>query len=67
LRGLVCASDVNAIYILRRIFSSGRLVNTGREALALVDFIMGKDCAVSTSLTADDKAMLLEIKKDAEQ
>jgi Pentapeptide repeats (8 copies) len=68
LRSLVCASDVNAIYILRGIMRvEGRLAETGREAPALVDFIMSKDCPVSASLTDDDKAKLLKIKQAAEQ
>jgi hypothetical protein len=68
---LVCASDVNAIYILRGVVRGvlelGRLAKTGREAPALVDFIMSKDCPVSASLTGDDKAKLLDIKQDAEE
>jgi hypothetical protein len=69
LRGLVCASDVNAIYILRgtRIFATEPLVNTGREAPALVDFIMSKDCPLSASLTDADRAKLLEIKQFEEE
>ncbi|MDQ6866968.1 MAG: pentapeptide repeat-containing protein [Pseudomonadota bacterium] len=63
LRGLVCASDADsAIPLLDR-----RLARTGREAPALVDFIMSKDCPVSASLTVDDRAKLLKIKQDAEQ
>ena len=60
LRRLVCANDTNAIYILRGTMKSDRLALTGREAPALVDYIMGKDCPVSTSLTDDDKAKLLK-------
>jgi uncharacterized protein YjbI with pentapeptide repeats len=83
LRGLVCANDASAIYILRGIiriiresltftFIEGaklftRLADTGREAPALVDFIMSNACPVSTSLTDDDKAKLLKIKQDAEK
>ena len=44
-----------------------RLAETGREAPALVDFIMSKDCPVSASLTDEDKAKLLKIKQDAEK
>jgi hypothetical protein len=33
----------------------------------LVDFIMGKDCVVSASLTDADKARLLRIKREALQ
>jgi hypothetical protein len=67
LRSLVCTGDANAILILRGIINFGRLAKTGREAPALVDFIMSKDCPVSASLTDDDKAKLLEIKQDAEK
>jgi hypothetical protein len=67
LRSLVCASDANAIHILRGISNWGRLANTGHEAPALVDFIVSKDCPVSASLTANDKAGLLEIKQNAEK
>jgi hypothetical protein len=67
LRSLVCASDTNAIYILRGTMKSDRLAETGREAPALVDFVLSKDCPVSTALTGDDKAKLLKIKQDAEK
>jgi uncharacterized protein YjbI with pentapeptide repeats len=71
LRGLVCASDANAIHILRGLHGvagyRGQLFKTGREAPALIDFIMSKDCPVSASLTDDDKAKLLEIKQEAEK
>ena len=73
LRSLVCESDANALYILHilRGIARGpgreRLAQTGREAPALVDFVMSKDCPVSASLTDDDKAKLLRIKKVAEQ
>jgi hypothetical protein len=66
LRSLVCASDANAIHILRGISNRRRLAETGGEA-ALVDFIWSKDCPVSASLTEDDKAELLKIKQDAEK
>jgi hypothetical protein len=68
LRSLVCANDADAIHILRgTMMKSLRLAATGREAPALVDFIMSKDCPVSAALTDDDKAKLLEIKQDAEK
>jgi uncharacterized protein YjbI with pentapeptide repeats len=74
LRSLVCVSDVNAIYILRGLTFAEtcgdpmipRLTSTDREAPALVDFIMSKDCPVSAALTNDDRAKLLMIKQDAE-
>lgn len=71
LRSLVCTNDDNTIYILggvaRLAGKSSRLAATGREASALVDFIMSKDCPVSAALTGDDKAKLLKIKQDAEK
>jgi uncharacterized protein YjbI with pentapeptide repeats len=71
LRSLVCASDANAIHILRGVvrgvLEPDRLTSTGREAPALVDYIMSKDCPVSASLTDDDKAKLLKIKQEAEK
>jgi hypothetical protein len=70
LRGFVCASDTNAIYILRGVIRGlfeSRFDATEREAPALVDFIMSKDCPVSASLTDDDRAKLLKIKQDADQ
>jgi uncharacterized protein YjbI with pentapeptide repeats len=67
LRSLVCENDADAIHILRGISKSERLAETGREAPALVDVIMSKDCPVSTALTDDDKARLLKIKRDAEK
>ncbi len=43
-----------------------RFADTGAEALALVNFIMSKDCPLaSAALTDADRATLLEIKKDA--
>jgi hypothetical protein len=72
LRGLLCASDANAIHILRGIIrteiagNADRLSATGPEAPALVEDIM-KKCPVSAALTDDDKAKLLKIKQDAEE
>ena len=42
-----------------------RFEATSSEAPALVDFIMGKDCPVSASLTDADKESLLRIKQEA--
>jgi hypothetical protein len=74
LRGLVCANDTNAIYILRGIMRTlppGPLAATGPEASALVKSVMGNDkdkpCPASAALTDDDKARLLEIRQDAEK
>jgi uncharacterized protein YjbI with pentapeptide repeats len=67
LRSLICTNDINAIHILRGLNNGERLAETGREAPALVNFIMSNDCPVSASLTSDDKAMLLEIKQKAEK
>jgi hypothetical protein len=63
LQGLVCANDADAIHILRGVDRNNRLAATGREAPALVEFIMSKDCPVSASLAEDDKASLLKIKQ----
>jgi hypothetical protein len=71
LRNLVCSNDASAIHILHGVIGLltyyRRLADTGREAPALVDFIMSKDCPVSAALTGDDKARLLEIKQYAEK
>jgi hypothetical protein len=73
LQNLVCATDVNAIYILRGLVRGVVEVEhygslPGREAhAALVDFIMSKSCPVSASLTDDDKARLLRIKQGAKK
>jgi uncharacterized protein YjbI with pentapeptide repeats len=71
LQNLVCANDANAIHILRGLsneyFGPPRLAAAGREASALVDFIMSKDCPVSAALTDDDNASLLQLKQDAEK
>lgn len=67
LRSLVCANDPDAIHILRGTIISARFAATGREAPALVDFIMSKDCPVSAALTDKHKARLLDIKQDAEK
>jgi hypothetical protein len=66
LRSLVC-DNANAIPILRGIVVFGRLAATAREAPALIDVIMSKDCPVSAALTDDDKAKLLRVKRDAEE
>jgi uncharacterized protein YjbI with pentapeptide repeats len=62
----------SASYILRGLTSPipgfpSRLATAGPEAPALIDFIMSRDCPVSTSLTDDDRANLLRIKQDAEK
>ena len=43
LRGLVCTSDVNATHVLRGISKGEQFAETGRDAPALVDFIVGED------------------------
>jgi uncharacterized protein YjbI with pentapeptide repeats len=69
LRWVLCSDDADAIYVLRGLLhvspAPSRIEATGREAVRLVDFIMSKDCPVSDSLTAEDKANLLRIKQDA--
>ena len=62
LQALVCSGDADAAYVLRGLIWNERIKATGPEAPALIDFIMSKDCPVSTSLTEDDKAKLLRIK-----
>ena len=70
LRSLVCESGGDAIHILRGVISNGQLAKTGRGAPTLVDTIIGKKedkpCPVSAALTEDDKASLLQIKREAE-
>jgi uncharacterized protein YjbI with pentapeptide repeats len=76
LKDLVCSGGADAIYVLRGIlrdrFSStrhihiySRLVETGPSAPALINFILSKDCLISGSLTDDDRARLLKVRKDA--
>ena len=77
-KSLVCSGGEDAIYVLRGLFRGvrgrtpnkivlvgSRLKAAGPEAPRLVDDIMGKDCPVSASLTADDKAKLLSVKQEA--
>jgi uncharacterized protein YjbI with pentapeptide repeats len=72
-QALVCSGGDDAAYVLRglsRAFLSlrapfSRLGAAGPETPTLVDFIMSKECPLSPSLTADDKAKLLRIKEDA--
>jgi hypothetical protein len=69
LKMLVCSGDENAGYVLRGLSSMvptvNRILAIGSEAPALIDFIMSKDCPISTSLTDADKAKLLRIKQEA--
>jgi len=67
LRHLVCESPANSIGILRGMIGSRRLRATGPEAPVLVDFIKSEKCSVSSSLTEDDKARLMEIKQWGEE
>jgi uncharacterized protein YjbI with pentapeptide repeats len=70
LKTLVCSGGENAGYVLHGLlrdparFVSTRLAATSQEAPALIDFIMGKVCPVSPSLTDDDVAKLLRIKQE---
>jgi hypothetical protein len=70
-QSLVCANDANEIYILRGLLGvfpvRPRLAATGRKAREQIEFIMSEKCAVSASLTDDDKAKLLQIKQDTPQ
>ena len=65
LKSLICAAGDDTAYVLHGIVWNGRLVGTGPEAPALIDFILSKDCPVSNSLSHADKALLLRIKQDA--
>jgi hypothetical protein len=81
LKTLLCSDSEDAVFVLRGFlaqplgvgyvpifkatYTSNRLEAAGTEAPGLIDFIMGKDCPVSASLTEDDKAKLLWIKQDA--
>jgi uncharacterized protein YjbI with pentapeptide repeats len=77
LKPLVCSGGDDAIYVLRGLLRRSqsnrplfgpvktpfRLQAVGPEAPALIDFILGKDCPVSASLTDADRATLLQIKR----
>jgi hypothetical protein len=65
LKPLICAGGDDTAHVLHGIVWNGRLVGTGPEAPALIDFILSKDCPVSDSLSHADKALLLRIKQDA--
>ena len=66
LKTLVCSGGDDAAYVLRGLLDEpAASPQTVREAPALVDFIMSKDCPVSASLTDADKANLLRIKQNA--
>jgi Pentapeptide repeats (8 copies) len=70
LKALVCSNDQNAIYVLRMFLRTvqdaglSRIVAAGREAPAVVDFIMSPSCPLSGSLTDDDRAKLAQIKEE---
>ena len=79
LKTLVCSGGKKTAYILRGLLRDkrkllpsphaidSRLADTGAEAPALVDFIMGNDCPVAAPLSDADQANLLQIKQDAEK
>jgi uncharacterized protein YjbI with pentapeptide repeats len=69
LNKLVCSGGDSAAFVLGGIASpfSNRLAAAGPDAPALIDFIMSKDCPVSTALTDSDRANLLQIKQQAEK
>jgi uncharacterized protein YjbI with pentapeptide repeats len=78
LKSLVCSGDDHAIEILRGLIGVfptvrtplgksnasfvGQLKSTGLRAPDLIDFIMSSDCRVSTTLTDNVRARLLEIR-----
>jgi hypothetical protein len=74
LKSIVCAGNDDSIFVLRGVSRelagptgpmSGRLAAAGAEAPAFIDFIMSPACPVSVALTNDDKARLLQIKREA--
>ncbi len=71
LKTVVCTGAGDAIYILRGNGFQNRLSHAGAAALAVVDDIMDKSktnndiCPVSASLTENDKAILLRIRRQA--
>jgi uncharacterized protein YjbI with pentapeptide repeats len=72
-KAVVCASDPDAIYVLRGLLpdaegsrSSEHPGFVGSETPALVDFIMSKVCPVSAVLTDTDRANLLAVKAKIE-
>jgi uncharacterized protein YjbI with pentapeptide repeats len=69
LRDILCDGNPSAIHVLRSVAGGGniRIHDTGPNAPALVDFVMGEKCPLSTSLTKEDKARLKEIKQYAQE
>jgi uncharacterized protein YjbI with pentapeptide repeats len=69
LKSIVCGADDHSIFVLRGLSLMGhvfnRLVATGSEMPALIDFIMSPACRVSAKLTERDESMLLWIKSFA--
>ncbi|HZZ25014.1 MAG TPA: pentapeptide repeat-containing protein [Roseiarcus sp.] len=65
MKTLVCSGHDDAASVLHGLIAAKRLEAVGPETEALVDFIMSKDCPVSNSLTAADKADLLRLKHNA--
>ncbi len=65
LSDLVCGGDADAIQVLRGLAKSQRIAAAGGEAAKLIKKIFeDRDgCGLSAALTAEDRAMLLEIKK----
>jgi uncharacterized protein YjbI with pentapeptide repeats len=76
LRSIINNDTKNAIFILRGLMRKhpsavypkpSRLEDTGPNAPKLVDEILKTDSAISAYLSEDDKARLLEMKKEAEK
>lgn len=68
LKTLICSGANDAVYILRGALGGstyGRLWHADTETTGLINFIMNKDCPVSSVLTDDDKASLLRLKGEA--
>jgi hypothetical protein len=82
LKTLFCSGDKDSALVLRGILTqsigihyvpnlgaahvSNRLATAGPRASELVDFIMSRDCPVSSSLTDADRIRLAQIKQEIE-
>src|SRR5262249_14343505 len=77
-REMICSGDGNALAVLRSLASMGLpeggddpdppfsgFLEPGREAIRLVETIMGKECPVSTLLVDGDKSLLSRVKRIA--
>jgi hypothetical protein len=64
LKRVLCSYDAT-LFTLHGLLNNGRIDAAGSEAPRLLDFVMSKDCPISASLTDADKAILRQIKQDA--